>query len=86
MQNWHLTGEEKNPKNTEEIREMNGGMSLRTELCIAMRSDALGTVRGLGEVVNCIYGPAITYPLVTVYRQSVVYVSLISILDGTALN
>ena len=47
-------------------------------------------IRGLGEVVTCVYGPAVTYafsyPLVVAYRHSVVHVSLISILDGTALN
>ena len=55
-----------------------------------MRSDPLGVIRGLGEVVICIYGPAMTYafpdPLEAAYRNSVVHVSLISVLDGTALN
>ena len=55
-----------------------------------MRSDPLGVIRGLEEVVTCIYGPAVTYafpdPLVAAYRNSVVHVSLISVLDGTALN
>ena len=70
------------------MREANGGILLLTELCLAMRSDPLGMIRGLGEVVTCVYGPAVTYafpyPLVTSY--SVVCVSLISILDRTALN
>ena len=55
-----------------------------------MRSDPLGVITGLGEVVTCIYGPAVTNgfpdPLVGAYRNSVVHVSLISVLDGTALN
>ena len=50
----------------------------------------MGVIRGLEEVVTCIYGPAVTYtfpdPLVAAYRISVVNVSLISVLDGTALN
>ena len=50
----------------------------------------MGMIRGLGEVVTCVYGPAVTYafldPLVVAYRHSVVHVSLISILDGTAFN
>ena len=79
-----------NPKTREELREMSGGMPLLTELCVAMQSDPLGMIRGLRKVVTCIYGPAVTYalpdPLVTAYRHSVMYVSLISILDGTALN
>ena len=69
---------------------MNGGMPLLTDLCLAMRSDPLGMARRLGEVVTCIYGPAVTYafpdPLVAAYRNSVVHVNLISVLDGTALN
>ena len=66
------------------------GIPLLTDLCLAKRSDPLGVIRGLGEVVTCIYGPAVTYafpdPLVAAYRNSVVHVSLISVLDGTALN
>ena len=50
----------------------------------------MGIIRGLEEVVTCIYGPAVTYafpdPLVTAYRYSVTHLSLISILDGTTLN
>ena len=90
MQNWHMTGEEKNPKSREEWKKMNGGMPLLTDLCLAMRSDPMGIIRGLEEVVTCIYGPAVTYafpdPLVTTYRYSVTHLSLISVLDGTALN
>ena len=90
MQNRYLLVEEKNPKTREELKEANGGMPLLTDLCLAMRSDPLGMIRGLGEVVTCIYGPAVTYAfpdsLVAAYRKSVVHVSLISVLDGTALN
>ena len=90
MQNRHMTCEEKNPKTREEWREANGGIPLLTDLCLAMRSDPMGMIRGLEEVVTCIYGPAVTYafpdPLVAAYRHSVVHVSLISVLDGTALN
>ena len=54
------------------------------------KNAAVGVIRGLGEVVTCIYGPAVTYafpdPLVAAYRNSVVHVGLISVLDGTALN
>ena len=50
----------------------------------------MGIIRGLEEVVTCIYGPAVIYafpgPLVAAYRHSVVHVSLISVLDGTLLN
>ena len=90
MQNRYLTGEERNLKTREELKEANGGIALLTDLCLAMRSEPLGMIRGLGEVVTCVYGPAVTYafpdPLVAAYRNSVVHVSLISVLDGTALN
>ena len=90
MQNRHMTGEEKNPKTKDEWREANGGIPLLTDLCLAMRSDPVGMIRGLEEVVTCIYGPTVTYafpdPLVAAYRNSVVHVSLISALDGTALT
>ena len=49
MQNRHLTGEEKSQKTREEMREVNGGMPLLTDLCLAIRSDPLGTIRGVGE-------------------------------------
>ena len=90
MQNRYLTGQEKNPKTKEEWKEANGGMPLLTDLCLAVRSDPLGMIRGTEEVVTCICGPAVTYafldPLVAAYRHSVAHVSLISVLDGTALN
>ena len=45
MQNRHMTGEEKNPKTKDEWRQMNGGMPLLTDLCLAMRSDPMGIIR-----------------------------------------
>ena len=90
MQNRHLTGEERSAKTREEVREANGGIPLLTDFCLAMRSDSVGMIRGLGEVVTCVCGPAVMYafpdPPVAAYRHSVVHVSLISVLDGTALN
>ena len=90
MQNRHMTGEEKSPKTRDEWKKVNGGMPMLTDLCLAMRSDPMGIIRGLEEVVTCIYAPAVTYafqdPLVTAYRYSVTHLSLISRLDGTTLN
>ena len=90
MQNRYLTGEERNLKTREEMREANGGIPLLTNLGLAMRYDPLGTIRGLGELVTCAYRPAVTYtfpdPLGAAYRHSVVHLSLINIMDGTALN
>ena len=52
MQNRHMAGEENNPKMREEWKKMNGGMPLLTDLCLAMRSDPMGVIRGLEEVVT----------------------------------
>ena len=54
MQNRHLTGEERNPKTRDEWNEANAGILLLTDLCLAMRSDPLGVIRKLEEVVTCI--------------------------------
>ena len=48
-------------KTREEWMEANGGIPLLTDLCLAMRSDPMGLIRGFGEVLTCIYGPAMTY-------------------------
>ena len=61
IQNRYLTGEERNPKTREELKEAKGGIPLLTDLCLAMRADPLGMIRGLGEIVTCIYRPAVTY-------------------------
>ena len=60
MQNRQLTGEERSAKTREEVREANGGIPLLTDLCFAMRSDPLGMIRGLGELVTCVYTPTMT--------------------------
>ena len=60
MQNRYLTCEERNPKTREELREANGGIPHLIDLSLAMRSDPVGMIRGLGEVVTCFYGPAVT--------------------------
>ena len=90
MQIRHMTSEEKKPTTKDEWRQMNRGMPLLTDLCLALRSDPMGIIRVLEEVVTCIYGPAVTYafpdPLLAAYRNSVAHLSLISVLDGTALN
>ena len=89
MQNRHMTGEEKNPRTREEWREANGGIPLLTDLCLAMRSDPVGVIRGIEEVVTCIYGPAVRYafpdPLVAAYRHSSVHSSCTRMLDGAEL-
>ena len=66
------------------------GMPLFTDICLAMRSDPLGVIRCLGELVTCLHGPAVTFafrdPSVATYRFSFTHISLISILDKTTMN
>ena len=50
----HMNGEEKNPRTRDKWREANSGIPLLTDLCLAMRSDPVGMIRGLEEVVTCI--------------------------------
>ena len=59
-QNRYLSGEERNPKTRKVLKEANVGIPLSTDLCSAMSSDPLGMIRGLEEVVTCIYGTAVT--------------------------
>ena len=54
MQNRHLTDEEKSAKTSEEVRELNGGIPLLTDLSLAMRSDPLGMISRVGEVLTCV--------------------------------
>ena len=54
IQNRHLTGEQTSPQTREEVKEINGGMPLLTNLCMAMqdRRKARGPDRGLFEVLE----------------------------------
>ena len=61
MQNLHLTGEEATTKMKEQVKVVNGGMAFLSDVCLVMRSDHLGLVRGLREVVTCVYGLEVTY-------------------------
>ena len=54
IQTRHLTGEERSAKTREEVREASGGLVLLTDLCLAMMTDPLGMIRGLGEVLTCV--------------------------------
>ena len=72
------------------MRRLAGGMSILTDLSLAMRTDPLALIRGVTEFVTVIYGPAVTFAFpdvkVEVYRRSVLHVNLISAVDGSALN
>ena len=75
------------------MRRLVGGMSLLTDLSLAMRTDPYedrALIRGATEFVTVIYGPAVTFAFpdvkVEAYRRSVLHLNLISAVDGSALN
>ena len=65
-------------------------MPLLTDLVVMMRIDSLAIVFGLKEFVTVVYGPlmSVAFPdvQVKVYRKSVLYVILVSVVDCSVLN
>ena len=65
-------------------------MPLLTDLAVMMRIDPLALVFGLREFVAVVYGPVMTHAFpdvqVRAYRNSVLHVSLISVVDCFVLN
>ena len=72
------------------MRRHAGGMSLLTDLSLAMRTDPLALIRGSTEFVTVIYGPAVTFAfpevMVEAYRRSVSHLNLISAVERSELN
>ena len=54
-----------------------------TDLSLAMRTDPLALIRGPTELI---YGPGFPELKVDAYRMTVLHLSLISAVDGSALN
>ena len=90
QQNRFGTGEDKTIEKEEDVRRHAGGMSLLTDLSLAMRTNHLALIRGTTEFMNVIYGPAVIFAFpdlkVEAYRRSVLHLNLISAVDGSALN
>ena len=90
QQNHFRTGEDKMIEKEEDVRRHAGGMSLLTDLSLAMRTDPLALIRGTAEIVTVIYGPAVKFAFphvrVQAIRRSVLHLNLISAVDGSALN
>ena len=89
-QNRFATGEDETIERKENVRRHVGGMSLLTDLSLAMRTDPLALIRGATEFVTVIYGPAVTFAFPDVkleaYRRSALHLNLTSAVDGSALN
>ena len=90
QQNRFGTGEDETIEREEDVRRHVGGMSLLTDLSLAMRTDPSALIRGATEFVTVIYGPAVTFAFpdvkVEAYRRSVLHLNLISAVDGSVLN
>ena len=66
------------------------GMPLLTDLAIMMRIDPLVLVHEIREFVRVVYGTVMSYAFqdvqVKVYRNSVLYVNSVSVVDCSVLN
>ena len=89
QQNRSVTGEDKVATNAGECKQY-CGMPLLTDLAVMMRIDPLALVHGLRKFVTVVYGPVITFAFpdvqVKAYRNSVLYVNLVSVVDCSVLN
>ena len=89
QQNRSITGEDKIAMGTSECKKY-CGMPLSTDLDVILRIDPLALVFALREFVTVVYGPvkAHVFPDVQVkaYRNSVLYVNLVLVVDCSVLN
>ena len=65
-------------------------MPLLNYLCVATRIDPLVLIRGVSEFVTVVYGTVVTFGFpdlrVRAYRRSVLYLNLISVIDGSTFK
>ena len=89
QQNRSITGEDKVATDAGECKQY-CGMPLLTDLAVMMRIDPLALIHGLREFVTVVYGPVMSFVFpdvqVKVYRNSVLYVNLFSVVDCSVLN
>ena len=89
QQNRSVTGEDKVATNAGECKQY-CGMPLLTDLAVMMRIDPLALIHGLREFVTVVYGPVMSFAFsdvqVNAYRNSVLYVNIVSVLDCSKLN
>ena len=89
QQNRSVTGEDQVATGVSECKQY-CGMPLLTYLAVMMRINPLALVHGLREFVTVVFGPVMSYVFpdvqVKAYRNSVLYVNLVSIVDCSVLN
>ena len=65
-------------------------MPLLTDLAVMMWIDPLALIHGLRDIVTVMYGPVVSFVFpdvqVKAYRNSVLYVNLVSVVDFSVLN
>ena len=87
--NRSVTGEDKVATGASECKQY-CGMPLLTDLALIVRIDPLALVHGLREFVTVVYGPVVSFvfPVVQVkaFRNSVLYVNFVSVVDCSVLN
>ena len=88
-QNRSIAGEDKVATGSSECNQY-CGMPLLTDLTKIMQIDPLALVHGLREFVTVMYGPVMSYVFpdvqVKAYRNSVLYVNLVSVVDCAVLS
>ena len=89
QQNRSVTGEDKVARDGGE-RKQYCGLHLLTDLAVMMRIDPLALIHGLREFVTVVYGSVMSFVFpdvqVKAYRNSVLYVNLVSVVDCSVLN
>ena len=89
QQNRSVMGEDKVATDAGECKQY-CGMPLLTDLAVTMRIDPLALIHGLREFVTVVYGPVMSFVFpdvqVKAYRNSVLYVNLVSVVDCSVLN
>ena len=89
QQNRSITGEDKVATDAGECKQY-CGMPLLTDLAVMMRIDPLALIHGLREFVTIVYGPVMSFAFpdvqVKAYKNSVLYVNLVSIVDCSVPN
>ena len=90
QQNRFGTGEDETIQREEDVRRHAEGITLLTDLSLAMRTDPIALIKGATEFVKVLFGPAVLFGFpdvkVEAYRRSVLHLNLISALDGSTLN
>ena len=89
QQNRSVTGEDKVVTDAGECKQY-CGMPLLTDLAVMIRIDPFALIHGLRELVTVVYGPVMSFVFpdvqVKAYRNSVLYVNLVSVVDCSVLN